>query len=56
MTEVTPISSRKSDHIRINLEEDVHSGLTSGLERYRFVHRALPELNLEDGCVGCIQA
>jgi isopentenyl-diphosphate delta-isomerase len=47
MTEVTPISSRKSDHIRINLEEDVRSGLTSGLERYRFVHRALPELDLE---------
>jgi isopentenyl-diphosphate delta-isomerase len=48
MTEVTPIGSRKSDHIRINLEEDVRSGLTSGLERYRFVHRALPELDLED--------
>jgi isopentenyl-diphosphate delta-isomerase len=48
MEEVTPISERKSDHIRINLEEDVHSGLTTGLEGYRFVHRALPELNLED--------
>ena len=48
MTEVTPIGSRKSDHIRINLEEDVRSGLTSGLERYRFVHRALPELDLDD--------
>ncbi len=41
-------SSRKSDHIRINLEEDVRSGLTTGLERYRFVHRALPELDLDD--------
>jgi isopentenyl-diphosphate delta-isomerase len=48
MEEVTPISGRKSDHIRINLEEDVRSGLTSGLEGYRFTHRALPELNLED--------
>ena len=48
MTEVTPIGSRKSDHIRINLEEDVRSGLTTGLERYRFVHRALPELDLEN--------
>jgi isopentenyl-diphosphate delta-isomerase len=47
MTEVTPIGSRKSDHIRINLEEDVRSGLTTGLERYRFVHRAIPELDLE---------
>jgi len=38
---------RKTDHIRINLEEDVRSGLTTGLERYRFNHRALPELDLE---------
>ncbi len=42
------ISSRKSDHIRINLEEDVRSSLTTGLERYRFIHQALPELNLEE--------
>jgi isopentenyl-diphosphate delta-isomerase len=48
MKEVTPISGRKSDHIRINLEKDVDSGLTNGLENYRFIHRALPELNLED--------
>ncbi len=38
---------RKDEHIRINLEEDVTSGLTTGLERYRFVHQALPELDLE---------
>jgi isopentenyl-diphosphate delta-isomerase len=48
MPEVTSISSRKSDHIRTNLEENVQSGLTTGLENYRFVHRALPEINLED--------
>lgn len=48
MTKVTPIGSRKVDHIRINLEEDVDSGLTTGLERYRFINRALPELNLEE--------
>ncbi|MBN1145740.1 MAG: type 2 isopentenyl-diphosphate Delta-isomerase [Anaerolineales bacterium] len=48
MTKVTPISARKSDHIRINLEEDVRSGLTTGLERYHFIHRALPEINLEE--------
>jgi len=48
LTKVTQISSRKSDHIRINLEENVESGLSTGLERYRFIHRALPELNLED--------
>ena len=48
MAKVTQIETRKSDHIRINLEEDVRSGLTNGLERYRFIHQALPELNLDD--------
>jgi isopentenyl-diphosphate delta-isomerase len=48
MEKVTQIGSRKSDHIRINLDENVRSGLTTGLERFRFMHRALPELNLED--------
>jgi isopentenyl-diphosphate delta-isomerase len=47
MEKVTQIGSRKADHIRINLEEDVRSGLTTGLERYHFVHRALPELDLD---------
>ncbi len=46
MKKVTPIGNRKSDHIRINLEENVRSGLSTGLERYRFIHQALPELNL----------
>lgn len=48
MAKVTPIEARKSDHIRINLEEDVRSGLSTGLERYRFIHQALPELDLND--------
>ena len=40
---------RKADHIRITLEEDVGFGaLTTGLERYRLVHQALPELDLAD--------
>ena len=39
--------NRKSDHIRINLEEDVQfPRLTTGLERYRFMHQAVPELDL----------
>ena len=38
--------NRKSDHIRINLDENVRSGLTNGFERYFFIHNALPELNL----------
>jgi len=48
MAKVTQTSARKSDHIRINLEEDVRSGLTTGLERYFFLHNALPEVNLEE--------
>jgi isopentenyl-diphosphate Delta-isomerase len=48
MEKVTPISDRKSDHIRINLENDVQSGITTGLENYRYIHRALPEINLRD--------
>ncbi|MBC8446425.1 MAG: type 2 isopentenyl-diphosphate Delta-isomerase [Chloroflexi bacterium] len=38
---------RKADHLRISLQEDVRfPRLSTGLERYRFVHRALPELDL----------
>lgn len=50
MPEVTPdprTASRKDDHIRINLEKDVQfQGLTTGLERLRFRHTALPEVDL----------
>lgn len=39
--------ARKADHIRINLEENVQfPQLTTGLERFRFVHQALPELDM----------
>jgi len=48
MSKVTQIGTRKADHIRINLEEDVRSGLKTGLEHYRFIHQALPEVNLKD--------
>jgi isopentenyl-diphosphate delta-isomerase len=43
------IDQRKADHIRINLEEDVQfPALTTGLEEYRFMHQALPELDLAE--------
>ena len=52
MTKVTPqptTESRKADHIRINLEENVQfPNTTTGLEKYRFMHEALPEINLDD--------
>ncbi len=49
MTNPPTIESRKADHIRINLEQNVDfPRLTSGLERFRFLHQALPELNLAE--------
>lgn len=52
MTEVTQqvsTENRKVDHVRINLEKNVSfPRLTTGLERYRFLHRAIPELNLNE--------
>ena len=41
-------SSRKADHIRINLTENVVSGRSTGLESYSFPHQALPELDLKE--------
>ena len=47
MPKDTEIKDRKVDHIKINLEKDVRSTLTTGLENYHFIHEALPELDLE---------
>lgn len=46
------ISSRKASHIRINLDEDVKSGLTTGLEHYHFIHQPLPGLDLDEVDLG----
>ena len=41
--------NRKADHIRICLEDNVQSPeITTGLEKYRFTHVCLPELNGKD--------
>lgn len=48
MSKVAPINQRKADHIKINLEKDVRSALTTGLEKFHFIHEALPELNLDE--------
>ena len=46
---MTNTQTRKADHLRICLEEDVQfRRLTNGLEKYRFTHCCLPELDFED--------
>ena len=43
------MEERKADHIRISLEEDVEPmEVSSGFDRYRFEHQALPELGLSE--------
>jgi len=42
-------SSRKQEHVELTLQEDVgFRTTTTGLERFRFVHNALPEINAEE--------
>ena len=42
-------NQRKTEHLRISLGEDVRfRNVTTGLERYYFVHQALPEINRDD--------
>ena len=49
VTDSPSIENRKADHIQINLTKDVQfPHLTTGLERYRFLHQALPELDLAE--------
>jgi isopentenyl-diphosphate Delta-isomerase len=46
---VTEIETRKADHLRVCLEEDVQfQQVTSGFEGYRFTHNCLPEINRSD--------
>ena len=44
----TSISTRKTEQLSINLEQDISSGITTGLENYRFLHNASPEINLTE--------
>jgi isopentenyl-diphosphate Delta-isomerase len=42
-------STRKADHLRINLEEDVAAkGVGAGFDAYRFMHCALPDVDLDE--------
>ncbi len=46
---MTNTQTRKADHLRICLEEDVQfNRVTNGFEKYRFTHTCLPEINLEE--------
>lgn len=46
---MTDIGGRKTEHIRLCLEEEVGAeGISTGFEKYMFRHNALPELNFED--------
>jgi len=42
----TSTPGRKDDHLRINLEEDTSSKLPNGFESLRFIHCALPDLDI----------
>ncbi|MGB6986777.1 MAG: type 2 isopentenyl-diphosphate Delta-isomerase [Candidatus Aquilonibacter sp.] len=45
--------SRKAEHLRINVEQDVRAkGISAGFERYRFDHCALPEIALKSVDLG----
>ncbi|MEB3336425.1 MAG: type 2 isopentenyl-diphosphate Delta-isomerase [Leptolyngbyaceae bacterium] len=50
MSELASVTQdRKADHLRVCLDEDVQSPITTnGLERYRFNHCCLPELDYRD--------
>jgi isopentenyl-diphosphate Delta-isomerase len=44
--EAVVTQTRKADHLRICLDQDVQcQSVTHGLDRYRFTHRCLPELD-----------
>ena len=42
------IDQRKKDHLIITSKEDVKSSNTTGLEKFRLIHNALPEINLSE--------
>lgn len=49
MHDTPAITQRKEDHIEVNLTQPVDfQSVTTGLERYQFIHEALPEMALGD--------
>jgi isopentenyl-diphosphate delta-isomerase len=53
MTDLPTITQRKEDHIEVGLTRPVaFEDVTTGLERYQFIHEALPEMSLGDVDLG----
>lgn len=48
MDRIPDLDNRKNNHIDINLQRDVNSSNTIGLEKFRLIHTALPENDLAD--------
>lgn len=48
MNDDPQMRSRKEDHIRINLDNDVSSSRSTGLDDFHFIHQAVPELDLDE--------
>jgi isopentenyl-diphosphate delta-isomerase len=49
VTSIHMTGKRKTEHIEISLQRDVcFKDLTAGFEKYRFIHQALPEMDLAD--------
>ena len=42
------ISKRKKKHIEISLLENIQGNISTGFEDIFMIHRALPEMNLND--------
>ena len=42
------IEKRKLRHIRVSLDENVETDISTGLENIRLIHRALPEIDLDE--------
>jgi len=45
---LTEIEKRKERHLRLSLDENVQSDIGTGFEDVRLIHRALPEIDLEE--------
>jgi isopentenyl-diphosphate delta-isomerase len=48
-----PIKNRKDEHILLASTENVESNESTWLEHVKFIHNALPELNLDDVAISC---